>query len=84
MAIQLELSCRKQRHYHWRRFKGDFDLQDTTRRGRDVRELEPAQGVVVLGASTTLEYRDEHTQLLVFVEKVSDFFISTESSLDTE
>jgi hypothetical protein len=36
------------------------------------------------GLSSLVLAEGEHTQLLVFVEKVSDFFVGTESSLDTE
>lgn len=48
--------------------EGDLDLRNTTRCRRNARELELAEEVVVLGASTlTLVDLDEHTGLVVGV-----------------
>jgi len=48
--------------------EGNLDLGDTTRHGRDARELESAQTVVVGGHLTlTLKDLDEHTGLVVRV-----------------
>ena len=46
--------------------KGDFDLRDTTRGGRDTREFELAEQVIVLSTGMlTLVYLDEHARLVV-------------------
>ena len=47
---------------------GDFDLQDTTRGGRDTREFELAEQIIVLSMGTlTLVYLDEHPGLVVCI-----------------
>ena len=50
--------------------EGNFDLRDTTRGGRNTRELEPAEWVVVLGAATfTFIHLNENTRLVAGVNR---------------
>ena len=50
--------------------EGDFDLRDTVRGGRNTRELEPAERVVVLGAATfTFIHLNENARLVAGVNR---------------
>ena len=56
--------------------KGDFDLWDTTRGGRDTREFELAEQVIVLSTGTlTLVYLDEHPGLVVGISREAFRFL---------
>ena len=56
--------------------EGDFDLRDTTRGGRDTREFELAEQLIVLSMGTlTLVYLDEHPGLVVGISREAFRFL---------
>ena len=60
--------------------EGDFDLRDTMRGGRDTREFELAEQIIVLSMGMlTLIYLDEHPGLVVSISREAFRFLGGHS-----